>query len=191
MCAKSLQSCSTLCHPLDCSPPGSSVYGISQARLLEWIARSSSKGSPWPRDWTRVSTLEGRFFATSTTWEAPSESASCSVVSDSLQLHELRVIDRKPRLPVMDPKDIRVLFPSICDYVTLCGQRHFAAVSRLRTGRRVVLFGWVQFNHTCPCKRDVGGLNLVKRDVNTKPEVEMMCFEGGGRDQKLRNASSL
>ena len=46
--AKSLQSSSTLCNPLDCSPPGSSVYGISQARILEWVAISSSRGSAQP-----------------------------------------------------------------------------------------------------------------------------------------------
>ena len=39
----------------DCSPPGSSVHGILQARTLEWVAMSSSKGSPQPRDWTPVS----------------------------------------------------------------------------------------------------------------------------------------
>ena len=38
MCAKSLQSCPTLCKPMDCSPPGSSVHGILQARILEWVA---------------------------------------------------------------------------------------------------------------------------------------------------------
>ena len=43
MHARSLQSCLTLCDPLDFSPPGSSVYGILQARLLEWVAMSSSR----------------------------------------------------------------------------------------------------------------------------------------------------
>ena len=38
MCAKSLQLCSTLCDPTDCSPPGSSVHGVLQARTLEWVA---------------------------------------------------------------------------------------------------------------------------------------------------------
>ena len=54
-CAQSLQSCLSLCNPMDCSPPGSSVYGILQARILEWVAISSSGGSSWPKDWTRVS----------------------------------------------------------------------------------------------------------------------------------------
>ena len=49
------QSCLTLCDPMDCSPPGSSVHGIFQARILEWVAISSSTGSSWPRDQTRVS----------------------------------------------------------------------------------------------------------------------------------------
>ena len=38
--------------PIDCSPPGSSVHGILQARILEWVAMSSSRGSSWLRDWT-------------------------------------------------------------------------------------------------------------------------------------------
>ena len=44
------QSCPTLCDPMDCSPPGSSVHGIFQARILEWVAISFSRGSSPPRD---------------------------------------------------------------------------------------------------------------------------------------------
>ena len=43
-----------LCDPTDCIPPGSSVHGILQARILEWVAMPSSRGSSQPRDWTRV-----------------------------------------------------------------------------------------------------------------------------------------
>ena len=46
--------CLTLCNPMDCSPPGSSVYGISQARILKWVAISSSRGSSLPRDQTCI-----------------------------------------------------------------------------------------------------------------------------------------
>ena len=46
------QSCPTLCDPINCSPQGSYVHGISQARILEWVAISSSKGSSWSRDQT-------------------------------------------------------------------------------------------------------------------------------------------
>ena len=49
-----LQSWSTLGDPMDCSPPGSSVHGILQARLLEWVAISSPRGSFPPTDWTLI-----------------------------------------------------------------------------------------------------------------------------------------
>ena len=51
------QSCLTLCKPVDCNPSGSSVHGIFQARILEWVPISSSRGSFWPRDWTCVSCI--------------------------------------------------------------------------------------------------------------------------------------
>ena len=51
-----------LCDPMDCSPPGSSVPGISQARILEWIAISFFRESSWPRDQTQVSCILGRLF---------------------------------------------------------------------------------------------------------------------------------
>ena len=54
---KLIQSCLTLCNPMDCSPPGSSVHGIFQARLLEWVAMPSSRGSSLSRDRTRVSCM--------------------------------------------------------------------------------------------------------------------------------------
>ena len=73
VCAKFLHLCLTLCDPMDCSLPGSSVHRILQGRILEWVAMSSSRGSSWPRDWTHISCISctaGGFFATSTTWEA-------------------------------------------------------------------------------------------------------------------------
>ena len=54
--------CLTLYDPVDCSLPGSSVRGISQARILECVAVSFSWGSFWPRDRTHISCLAGRFF---------------------------------------------------------------------------------------------------------------------------------
>ena len=56
------QSCLTLCDPTDCSPPGSSTHGIFQAKVLEWVATSSSRGSSWPRNRTCVSRIVGRRF---------------------------------------------------------------------------------------------------------------------------------
>ena len=56
-----------LCHPKDWSPPGSSVHGISQAKILEWVAISFSRALSWPRNWTQVSSPEGGFFTTEST----------------------------------------------------------------------------------------------------------------------------
>ena len=70
LCARSLQSCLTLSNTMGCSPPGSSVHGILQARVLEWVAMPSSRGSSLPRDgiWISYSSCIGRrFFTTSTT----------------------------------------------------------------------------------------------------------------------------
>ena len=64
------QSCRTLCNPMDCSLPGSSIHGISQARILEWVAVSFSRGPSPPRDQTRVSCTAGRFFTIRATREA-------------------------------------------------------------------------------------------------------------------------
>ena len=64
------QLCLTLCNPLDCSPPGSSVHGILQARILERVAMPSSRGSSPPRDPTQAPRIAGGFFTTSAMWEA-------------------------------------------------------------------------------------------------------------------------
>ena len=64
------QSCSTLCDPMDCSPSGSSVHGILQARILEWVAISFSRGSSQPRDRIQVSRIAGRRFILWATREA-------------------------------------------------------------------------------------------------------------------------
>ena len=78
----------TLCGPMNCSPPGSSVHGIFQARILEWVAISSSRGSSQPRDPTHVCCI-GR-------WVLYHQShlmyiyVSRSVVSDSLRPHGLQ-----------------------------------------------------------------------------------------------------
>ena len=74
MCAKSLQLCLTLCDTIDCSPPGSSVHGTLQARILEWIP------SPVPGDLldpviepssSMSPALTGSFFTINVTWEGP------------------------------------------------------------------------------------------------------------------------
>ena len=64
------QLCPTLHDPMGCSPPGSSVHGILQVRILEWVAMTSSRGSSQPRDWTPVSRVAGGFFTIWATREA-------------------------------------------------------------------------------------------------------------------------
>ena len=67
------QSCPTLFDSMDCNPPGSSVHGILQARILEWVAISFSRGSSWHRDWTRTFCISciGRWnLYNCATWEA-------------------------------------------------------------------------------------------------------------------------
>ena len=64
------QSCLTLCDPMDCSLPGPSVHGILQARMLEWVTISFSRGSSQLWDRTQVSCIVGRFFTVWATREA-------------------------------------------------------------------------------------------------------------------------
>ena len=71
MCAQSLQSGPTLCEPMDSSPLGSSVPGILQARLLEWVVMPSSREPAPPRDRIRVSCIAGRFFTAEPLWKPP------------------------------------------------------------------------------------------------------------------------
>ena len=65
------QLCPTLCHPMDCSLPGSFIYGIFQTRVLEWVAISFSRGPSQPRDRTPVSHIVDRRFIVWATREAP------------------------------------------------------------------------------------------------------------------------
>ena len=71
----SLSCVSSFCDPTDYSPPSSSVQWIFQARILEWVAISTSKGSSWPRDWTHTSwescVARGIFFFTAVSCEKP------------------------------------------------------------------------------------------------------------------------
>ena len=64
------QSCLTLCEPIDCRLPDFSIHGIFQARILEWVAISFSRGSSQPRDQTQVSCIVGRRLTVWATREA-------------------------------------------------------------------------------------------------------------------------
>ena len=68
--SESAQSYPTLCDPMYCSPPGSSIHGILWAGIQEWVAISFSRGVSQPRDWTQVSCIAGRRFNIWATREA-------------------------------------------------------------------------------------------------------------------------
>ena len=71
----------SLCNPMDYSPPGSSVHGILQARILEWVAIIFSRGPSWPRNQTQVSCNAGRFFTdiSGYPWSSAGKESTCNV----------------------------------------------------------------------------------------------------------------
>ena len=74
ICVLAAQSCSALCNSMDCRPPGFSVHGILQARILEWAAIPFFRASSWSRDWTQVFCIAGGFF---TIWATREALTSC------------------------------------------------------------------------------------------------------------------
>ena len=90
------QACPTLCNPMDCSLPGFSIHGIVQARILEWVAISFSKGSSQPRDQTQVSCIAARLFTIWATRESQGWIYSAFILSDKhialYKLHDILVI---------------------------------------------------------------------------------------------------
>ena len=91
VCIQWLQSCLTLCDPMDCSPPVSSVHGILQARILEWLAIPFSRGSSQPRDLTHISCV------------------LCT--GKQILYHYTRVISKLALLWPWDKRNPRVYFP--------------------------------------------------------------------------------
>ena len=107
--------CLILCNPKHCSPPGSSVHGIFQARILEWIAISYSRGSSQPRDQTHVSCISriGRqILYCHTSWEAP---------FNNCNLHKIREWIR-PRQPLLGSLKYERIF-SLTSWVHQVGLR--------------------------------------------------------------------
>ena len=86
VCVLVAQSCPTLCNPINCSLPGSSVHGILQEKILEWIAIPSPRGFSWSRDRAQDSYTKGRFFSVWATREAPG-SYDSSTFSFSRNFH--------------------------------------------------------------------------------------------------------
>ena len=90
VCVLVTHSCPALWDTMDCSPPGSSFYGILKARILEWVVIPFSRGSSWPRDWTLVSCTADRL--SSEPPEKPKYASvelfliHCSVILDGSQM---------------------------------------------------------------------------------------------------------
>ena len=97
----SLQLCPVICNPMDCSPPGSSVHGILQARMLEWVAILFSRGSSQLRAQTWVSSITGGFF---TIWATREALASLNLTILDTSYH--------------NSQDTETLHPSISDEQT-------------------------------------------------------------------------
>ena len=94
------QSCPTLCDPMDCSPPGSSIHGIFQARILKWVVISFSRRSSGPRDWTPVSHIVSQF--------------SLSVVSNSATPW---IAAHQASLSITNSRSLLKLMPIVCDAI--------------------------------------------------------------------------
>ena len=114
--AQSLQLCPILCDPMYCSPPGSSVHGISQARILEWVAISSSKRSFGSRDQTYAPCFAGGLFTTEppgkphTVWvwlnlpSDPPVTWGCAILGKEQSFCELPSLSVKVRTTPFHPK---------------------------------------------------------------------------------------
>ena len=79
---KYTQLCQTLCGPMDSSPPGPSVHGILQVRILEWVAISFCRGSSQPRDWIWVAHFVSRLF---TDWTTREDQCYCSRMLEKMK----------------------------------------------------------------------------------------------------------
>ena len=133
MCAKSLQSCLTVCNPMDCRLPDPFVHGILQARMLEWVAMTSSRGSSQPRDRTHISCgscSTGGFFIT----EPPGKSIRKVTRGQMLRLSRSKL---SPWLPGMaNPEQPRYLSLNLAHST----MHHLQEVSEHRSQRVRDLF---------------------------------------------------
>ena len=106
-----------LCNPMDCSPPGFSVPGILQARVLEWVAISSSRGSSWPRDRTWVSCTGRRILYHCTTKHPHIYTSShpCHLFkTDSIFFTKLIFYHEYVNIVLMRPHSIQWLHSFVC-----------------------------------------------------------------------------
>ena len=129
--AQLLHPCLTLYNPMAYRPPGSSIHGISQKRILEWAAISFSRASSWPRDQTRISCTAGRFFISEPRGKPKHHIVICKIRStlssikldfklffnhwNYLVLRRVRVGDLPGDFSLLDT--IAQLCPTLCDFM--------------------------------------------------------------------------
>ena len=97
----------SLCDTMDGSPPGSSVHGIFQARILEWGASAFSRGSSRPRDWTQVSRIAGRFFTNWATRDENKKTTGGKVIKLKYQSYVLTNRKSEKKKTEMESKIIK------------------------------------------------------------------------------------
>ena len=146
VCVCVSQLCLTLCNPMDCSPQGSSVPGILQPRILEWVAISSFRGSSQPTDRTRVSALQADALLPEPLWKPrPVGQFSHSVVFDSLWPMDCRT----PCLPVYHqfPEFIRTHVHWVCDAIQTSHPLSSPCPPTFNLSQHQGLFKWVSSSH--------------------------------------------
>ena len=136
------QQCLTLCDPMDCSPQGSSVYEILQARILEWVAMPSSRRSSQLRNWTQVSCITGRFFNVWATREACKKNEAVPIAATWMDLGFVILSEVRKR----DKYHI----PLICDLWNIIQMNFFTRQKQTHRPR----------NHVYSYQRGKGRINL-------------------------------
>ena len=129
------------CNPMDCSPPGSSVHGILQTRILKWVAIPFSKGSSLPRDRTLVSCIVYRFF---TVWATMESSQTVIFLIKNIQLQD----EKKKKIPCCTFLRIQV-FPSRSHKQTL-----WVRFTKTYNKGKALNSVWTVFNSFSPCFQD-------------------------------------
>ena len=114
------QSCVTLCSPMDCSPPGSSVHGILQARILESVAIPFSRGFSGSRDQTQVSHIAGRLFTIWAHQGSPQSLLAISVINSTWQAQTGNFVRRMRNVHLEEVEH------------SLQAQRHMSDVQNIR-----------------------------------------------------------
>ena len=152
--SEAAQLCPTLCDLMDCSIPGSSVHGTFQARVLEWVAISFSRGSSQPRDRTRVSRTAGRRFTIWATRETLTETRlRVPLLMQPLPGSQRRMVCSYSHVGSPEPLMKLLLFPSLIKSRFLWGMCHpssYAIISLLLSSISLLLFVYLRvLNQVC------------------------------------------